>query len=423
MAVIKGIPPWYEKFGMTIYEELGVQTSQASIIPLKFKFPLPNGEYAEYIRFDSSQWTGLLSNVPSKIYSGEDRASCSYYDFNFPSLTHYMQYVYVDNQAHGLRILFEEEKGNKMEAIFLPNGNIQIHFNHQVDDNPHIDTWGYYEGENWNTILNEGHGSYTERSCVFSKENGTYVFYDGYYDSAANAFSPSSIILDTLYIKHKGAITPYNIYNTNTEFDAEKNKKFRIKTPYGIGYIYSESTSEQTKNNPIFYVNNTKYSLCKNTPNVTSGIDYEYVHWVEWEREVVDSNIYAPNSSSSYWEDDGFTIANFTTPYTDKKIYNVLIYGNMDSYENKMTQPEKTTVCAKLNTGNWFSLDYKTKGIGCDWFYSLTENPFDHYWENGYTSTLSKLGFIPTSSGASNKYAYIYPITNIYFQVQTKTVV
>lgn len=53
MAVIKGMPPWYEKFGMTIYEELGIQTAQASVIPLKFKFPLPNGEQVEYIRFDS----------------------------------------------------------------------------------------------------------------------------------------------------------------------------------------------------------------------------------------------------------------------------------------------------------------------------------------------------------------------------------
>lgn len=411
MALIQGQAPFYEKYGMTIQKKIRDMNSNSvnGVYQLNFNMNTPCGTTTNFISLTNSV---LYIRVPVPKYLNADNWDSSYYSITCPLLD--ADYFYTENLATGFRIRGEYEKGSKFEIILLPSGNIQITTN--IDTSIKVISEGF-DATDINSVTRTiiAETSISKGTHTLSIVNSTYILNKNMYDDTV-PFSVPKKIIDTVYIKNKNKIQAYNVYGLNAGLDEVSHQKFRIKTPNGIGYIYSEISMSTTSEDLCFKEGNNIYVLKPNTQSITPSIAYEYMKLNLNDENNITKRFISKQyigSSSYYWlESERITL---NTAYPNVK--NILVYGCFDRFTNK-EKPVISDIYAHVNSSNWFYTSNKSKGIKMQWYASLNSNPNTPY--TNYTS-LKYFGF--DCNSASDMSHYPAPIDEAYIQIETTTVI
>lgn len=416
MALVAGQAPFYEKYGMTIHNRMYPYGDDASysldgIFKLKFNFPTPDGTTTDIIQIQN-YWLNIC--VPVHMGELDSYWGHSYYYFCLWDIDS-AKYIYTDNQTNGFRLRYETERGAKYEVILLPNGNIQ--FKNSQRTYMRIRKYGFGEV----AYLDDPYeGAYNNAGTyVFSKEGTGYTLYSNYYDDTVPFSAPTKII-DTVYLKTSSGIKPYNVYGLNANIDATSYQKFRVKTPNGVGYVYSEPVSSLAAGELGFCIGTQKYVIRQNSKSVTPSTSYEYTRLDVGEKtSTVSLGTQYVGYSRGYWNECWQMALSETY---DTPVYNLLLYGCVDVYpDSTMSTPSSAEVYAAVNGTSWFSTGNISRGGGYCWYHSLNSNPNSTYTTY---SSLQNFSLEPYSYyGRYGYYKYNQIIVSAYAMIATTTVI
>ena len=419
MALVAGNAPFYEKYGMVEHKRFcpygDTETfSTDMIFKLKFNFPTPCGTSTDYIKIEGNY---IRVCVPVH-YGSPEEGYWAYSEYQLLAWQiGYANRIYSENTNTGLRIRYEVDNSFIGEILILPSGTVQVTNN---GDYTYSCCYEYGFGTaDTTTQLSFSHQD--AKTIVYTAESGHYTVKTNQYDNSSPFALPSKII-DTIYVKNKSEIQIYNVYSLTAGIDNATYQKFRVKTPNGIGYIYSEPVSALASGELGFCIGTQKYALRPHTKSVTPSTVYEYSRLATWNENYVTKNTLTyqyVGYGSGYWYECTQYVLN--SAY-DVPVYNVLAQCCTDVYgSSNMTSPSSAATYAAINGTSWFSTGNSSKGQSMQWFASLNSDPNSVY--TTYNS-LQNFSFEPYSYyGRYGYYKWNQNVVAAYVMIATTTVV